>query len=613
MTLEQTAGELCARAFGSKDRRTRNDRNAAHGLYPFDRRSVVSYVITAGVVVWVGLFAPAPGFCAVTIKPGTNIQNAVNDYPSGTTFVLTSGLYRLQSVVPKNGDVFEGQTGAVLNGSRLLTSFQRSGSYWIATGQSQQGVVWTGHCEKLADGLYYDGCVYPEDLFFDNKPLRHVGKLSEIGPGKWYFDYPNNVIYMVDDPAGHKVETSVKPFAFAGSATNVTVKNLVIEKYAVQAEAGAIGNLGSGTGWHISNDEIRLNHGAGINASSYWVVSSDYTHDNGQYGIKGSGSNIVVQDNQIARNNYAGFNFHTGAGGTKFLRTKYLVVRRNNSHHNVGPGLWDDTDNIYSLYENNLCVHNAGPGIMHEISYNILIRYNLCVHNGLIPRGWLYESQILISSSPNGTIYNNLAVVGPEVNSSGEHANGITIIQQDRGTGAYGPHLTTGNHIHTNVVNYLGSIGQTGAAADYEPSVMYGGGNLFDSDIYHAGSLQTYHWAWNGNLTWSGFRAKGQEAHGSADTDVLSDDVTSPSTPTGLVAVAASDSVINLSWRASTDNVALAGYRIYRNNSPIAFSLKPSFSDTGLHSNTTFSYSVAAVDTSGNISSKSTVVSETTF
>src|SRR5690606_11739777 len=41
-------------------------------------------------------------------------------------------------------------------------------------------------------------------------------------------------------------------------------------------------------------------------------------------------------------------------------------------------------------------------------------------------------------------------------------------------------------------------------------------------------------------------------------------DTTAPTTPTGLVAVAMSSSRIDLSWLESTDDVGVAGYRIYR-------------------------------------------------
>ena len=47
-------------------------------------------------------------------------------------------------------------------------------------------------------------------------------------------------------------------------------------------------------------------------------------------------------------------------------------------------------------------------------------------------------------------------------------------------------------------------------------------------------------------------------------------DTTPPSTPTGLTATATSISQINLTWNASTDNVGVAGYKVFRNGNQIA-------------------------------------------
>ena len=64
-----------------------------------------------------------------TISPGDDIQARVDAAPPGTTFLLTAGVHRMHSIVPKNGDVFTGEPGAVLSGARLLTTAARSGSY----------------------------------------------------------------------------------------------------------------------------------------------------------------------------------------------------------------------------------------------------------------------------------------------------------------------------------------------------------------------------------------------------------------------------------------------------------------------------------------------------
>jgi chitodextrinase len=90
-------------------------------------------------------------------------------------------------------------------------------------------------------------------------------------------------------------------------------------------------------------------------------------------------------------------------------------------------------------------------------------------------------------------------------------------------------------------------------------------------------------------------------------------DTTPPTVPTGLTATAISSSQINLSWTASTDNVGVTGYRIYRGGTQIGTSNTNSYQDTGLAANTTYSYTVAAYDSAGNISGQSATASATTL
>ncbi|HEV7186500.1 MAG TPA: DNRLRE domain-containing protein [Blastococcus sp.] len=93
-------------------------------------------------------------------------------------------------------------------------------------------------------------------------------------------------------------------------------------------------------------------------------------------------------------------------------------------------------------------------------------------------------------------------------------------------------------------------------------------------------------------------------------------DTTPPSTPTGLTASGVSSSQVSLGWTASTDNVGVAGYRVYRNGAttPLGSSLvtSRSYTDGTVSPGTTYSYAVTAVDKAGNESARSSPVSVTT-
>ena len=89
-------------------------------------------------------------------------------------------------------------------------------------------------------------------------------------------------------------------------------------------------------------------------------------------------------------------------------------------------------------------------------------------------------------------------------------------------------------------------------------------------------------------------------------------DTIPPSVPSGLSIAAVSSSRVDLAWTASTDNVAVAGYRVYRDGSAIATSAGTAFSDTGLSASTSYTYAVAAFDAAGNESAPSAAVPATT-
>jgi len=87
----------------------------------------------------------------------------------------------------------------------------------------------------------------------------------------------------------------------------------------------------------------------------------------------------------------------------------------------------------------------------------------------------------------------------------------------------------------------------------------------------------------------------------------LGTDTTPPSTPTNLAATPVSGTQVNLTWTASTDNVGVTGYKVFRDGAQIGASATASYSDSTCAPATTYTYTVSAYDAAGNESAQSTV------
>ena len=103
---------------------------------------------------------------------------------------------------------------------------------------------------------------------------------------------------------------------------------------------------------------------------------------------------------------------------------------------------------------------------------------------------------------------------------------------------------------------------------------------------------------------------------------ITSPDTTPPSTPAGLTATVGTSQTA-LSWTASTDDVGVAGYNLYRCTPPaagqpctgalIASTTLPSYNDSNLTSNTLYNYQTQAYDFVNNHSQLSPVLGILTY
>jgi parallel beta-helix repeat protein len=455
-------------------------------LVGFGRLGVAWLLIATTIVLLPASPARAD---TVDLPEGANIQAAVDANPPGTIFNLAAGEYRNQQVIPKDNQQFIGQGwDTVLTGATTLTGWERRAGDWYVPGQTQQGQV-HGQCEGG-----WSRCNRPEDLFVDGVTYRHVSSRGQLGPGSWYFDYKADRIYLGEDPAGKLIETSVTRHAFLGDADGVVIKDMVIEKYAVPAQHGAIdsrtSNIGThGSNWTIDGVEGRLNHGGAVYLTSGGSVINSFFHHNGQQALSGTGSGLLVADNEFAFNNTAHFNLDWEGGTTKFWNTADLVFRGNDTHDNYGTGVWIDYENANSLIEYNTVSWNYREGIYVEISLSATVRNNHVEGNGLDdPRGdsWLWSGGITVASSRNVEVSGNTLI---------NNGNGITATQQSRGSGSGGAWHVENLSVYDNDVTMY--EGQTGIVQDVgDNAVFLSRNNHFEDNTYRGdGQAQLFAWS----------------------------------------------------------------------------------------------------------------------
>jgi beta-lactamase superfamily II metal-dependent hydrolase len=147
-----------------------------------------------------------------------------------------------------------------------------------------------------------------------------------------------------------------------------------------------------------------------------------------------------------------------------------------------------------------------------------------------------------------------------------------------------------------------------------------------DGAIQSTDTTSPYAWSWNTTtatnaghtLTAIAYDAATNSATSSAVSVTVNNvaDTTPPTAPTNLAA-SAGKRRISLSWTASTDNVGVTGYQIWRASSAagpfsqIATATSTTYSDNTVASRSTWYYYVKATDAAGNVSAASNTASAT--
>jgi parallel beta-helix repeat protein len=444
----------------------------------------------------------APLRCDLQVQPRTDLRHAVNQAPEGARICFEAGTYRLHGPIkPRANQVLEGTGRATLLGSERLRHFRRHRRLWMVAGQGQKGER-SGECLPGTQ----DSCQYPDAVFRDGHPLKRVMSRGDVGPGSFYLDYRHRRIFLGRPPRGHDLEAAVARAAVVArsgdAGAGVTVRGLRIEMFATPAQHGAI--QASASGWAIEDNSVLLNHGAGIAMEQPVTVRGNRIARNGQEGIAGAGSRIVVTGNVISNNGWAGFNPGWEAGGAKWAEVNHLMVTGNTVTGNRGPGLWDDIDSRNVTYSGNTVTGNDNAGIFHEIGGRATIVRNRVTGNGFAKPGWLWGSGILLAAS------HDVVVAG---NHLAANADGIGLIQQHRGKDPQGrPRMLHRIDIRENDVA-LGR-GDTGLVEDTGDDSVFSDPTItYESNTYRQSRGKRFLWD-DAELNGAQWRALGHDVDG---------------------------------------------------------------------------------------------------
>ncbi len=413
---------------------------------------------------------------------------------------------------------------------------------------------------------------------------------------------------------GFTVTTTTGPGIYTNGGSNLTIDGNHVTKAGSpnpgQTAAGI--QLVGTTNSLISNNLTDYNTDPGIYLST-GSTGNDVNHNVSAFnaeqwqrnaqGINDIASGNTIRFNLTHDNEDSGIQMYPGGDNT--------LVTANVSYNNGDHGI-DDLDVTGGRVIGNTVYHNCTSGINVEgTSGSYLVENNISVDNAVYPayKGiacsrragniGIYDSAPastiadynlvwLTAGSPmyvwNDTSYDSTASLN---SATGQEAHGLTAPPGFVSSAGYNLHLVEGSPAIDSANS--GASGEQTRDLDGKPRID-------DPTVPNSGA---------GPRTYDDRGA--YEFQPATDTQA-------PTVPQNVRAVANSGTSVTVSWSASTDNVGVAGYDVYRGGSKVGQvgASFLSYTDTTVQPNTAYSYTVDAFDAAGNHSAQSAAASVTT-
>jgi len=299
--------------------------------------------------------------------------------------------------------------------------------------------------------------------------------------------------------------------------SDVTIRNLVIRnmpQWGIYAEWGINASQQLANHWTIDHNEIASNKW-GLLFGPNFTVTNNYIHHNvgnssssipddrgGGY-LGDSANNTTFDNNEIAYNGRE----------QKVGRSSNVKFTNNFVHHNVGDGIWYDSNpNAAALIDNNRVEDNGRNGIFFEASIGATIS------NNQVRRHTNWDG-VFISMSQNAQIFNNTI----EGNFGGIdfylNCDALSPVDDIKNNTAHDNTVVPGTLTDTYASGFFSTF--TCTSTQLAPYLSGSKNLIFSHNTYRVPSLsftRYFSWGGGGYKDWGQWQAVPQDATGTITT-----------------------------------------------------------------------------------------------
>jgi hypothetical protein len=360
--------------------------------------------------------------------PLKTISKAADAAKAGDNVIIHGGTYREHVLIKSSGTEqqpirFEASQGehVLLTGADVLSGWKKAGGEnpIYSVPWPHKFITWNPSMTHPNDEyhLVIGRC---EQVIVDGYLLRQVLSSNELGPGSFFADVTNKILFVWDaanrDVNKTHVEASARQEILRVEGNHVQITGLNFRHAANMAQHGAVVLAGRFNTMGDCVIESMNASGASFEGEDAVVRRSAF-RDNGQLGFgAGRAHRLLFTECLVENNNTKNFDRGWEAGGDKLVLCRDAVIERSRFLRNRGNGIWFDIGNTNCTVRQCLIADNEDAGIFYEISFALHAHDNVIVRNGFADtRGaWGAQAGISLSSSPNCLIERNVIAANRE-------------------------------------------------------------------------------------------------------------------------------------------------------------------------------------------------------